>query len=476
MPLRRKRKLSVSSLKGKEQSKRNIRRKSYPYLADDDTFEDIISDKQPTRSASIRNSSCDTEVYRSESYQLLLPKARNSCKLNKIDELSSVNEQSGFEILSPVSIDINEFHNPVIKGNDSSNSGPRIENSSNVSLPLSPELSVVENMSISKDMLLLDDPDQPNLNETLGNESNSQEAVNKYMISDLDMSVPLMEQDCELRKTRKRVTSDVQLPKTDSESLVSEIDIVNLEEPSTSDSLDQKLRNMLLESAKKMSIHIQNDVQAKENMEVDPTASEQKKRAKKRCSTPRKKMDTLKSKIPTIGPVVEERIEFCSRGGRSSCPPTLNVADLYIDDVLDAISEPGNKKGKKKKDIIKVKILRPTNKNKAWGTKKQKSHGNSHISVCTDSGINDTESGVSLLGINGSVDLIHNHSETCVYANECIGDSVEFLNNTTNSIISLGSNTSCSREGTAPDLFCDDAREATSLNGKLDSCTLIVEQ
>lgn len=461
MPLRRKRKIngSSNSQKGKEQSLRKIRRKSYPYLADDDTIEDVASDKQANKAATVRNSSLDTEVYRSESYQLLLPKARTSSKLNKIDELGPLNEvDDHFGSLSPLTIGCNEFTNPLIKSSDSTNSGQRVENSSNVSLPLSPELSVVENISISKDMISLED--QPTLNETQANDSTSQETMNKYMISDVDVSVPLMGQDCELRKTRKKETSDVQMTKTTvSESLLSKICTVNMEEPPSSDSLDQKLRDMLLESAKKMSI---------QNMEIDATASEQKKRAKKRCSTPRKKKDTFKSKVPTIGPVVEEeRIEFCSRGGRSSCPPSLNVADL-IDDNIDTKAETNNNKGKKMKDIIKVKILRPRdNKNRTKEKKKaKKSHGDSRISVCTDSGINDTESGV-FLGINDdSVDLIHNHSETCIHANECIGDSIEFLDNTAKSVLWVSSNTSDSREGTTPDLFCNDAREATCLSGK----------
>lgn len=455
-----------------------MRRKSYPYLGDDDSNEAARPSSLPAK-LPYENSSINTEVYTSESYRLLLPQTKSVRQLHKIDENATDAEPTArFNTLSPITINIyNDFegNSEIIENKiDFPNmlNGRSAEgNSSSVSLPLSPELSIVEKLSISKEMLSSVE-DHPTINEMQGNDSSKQSTdFNKYLISDVDISVPLMEQDCELRQS---IRNNANKP-TVTESLLDQIGTVNIEQ-SSSDSLDQKLRDLLLESAKKMALQMHVDVvQDKDNaMNVETTVLKEKKtRANKRCSTPCKRKNLKKSKEPAIEPVVEEHVESCSKAGRKSCPPIINVTNIesemnIAENAQNISTETINSKGsRRKKDIIKVKILKPKEK-------KARRRSSSRNSVCTDSGINE-ESEMFLQECNDSLELIHNHSETCLHANECIGDSVEFVENS-KSVISLNSHSGilddkclCEmndrlEELISPELFCNNAQDATSLN------------
>ncbi|XP_049876769.1 uncharacterized protein LOC126374287 isoform X2 [Pectinophora gossypiella] len=471
---RRKRRVSIGYLSKKGQI-RKVKRRSSPYLADDDSNE---ANELHIRSGSMPNLSLNSEIYRSESYQLLLPKAKMFSQLDKIDESPIQNEgivnQHNFTNLSPLTININnEFYIPSEELRNDSMRQRSSENSSNVSFPLSPVLSIAGNMSVSKEMISSSLEDPPSLNEIHQNDVQPVTNLNKYLMSDVDVSVPLMEQDCQLQSRQKSKSGS----RTRKSTISEPIDPVNFKEQSSSESLDQKLRDLLLESAKKMTkSQTDNPISAENLMEVDPT-SEKKTRPKKRCSTPRKKQTALKKQSPNVAPVLEEHTESCSFGGRKSCPPIINI--LLCEDANPLTEEANaNKtnitekiKEKKKKDVIKVKILRPRDKS---GNRKG---NNSRLSVCTDSGINDTASVLSdeCRCCNESTELIHNHSDTCLHMDECVGDSVEFIETMEKSVISLNSNSipsevcfdnlnPSSEDYVTPELFSTDARDATSLS------------
>lgn len=298
-------------------------------------------------------------------------------------------------------------------------------NSSNISFPLSPELSIVENLSLVKDLISDSILDHRTCNETHASGPADANNYNKYFISDVDISVPLMAQNCALRENQ--VEKFGKSLKT--KSLVKNIHSVNMEEPSSSDSLDQKLQKLLIESEKKVKKRSKGQIECN-LMEIDPMTTEvQMKRAKKRSSTPCKRKNTKIKMSKVNAETLEEHTTSCSYGGKTVCIPTINIvaSDEQKDNsnfnIRDKKVAANETRARKKENVIKVKIQRP-----------KRAHSSSKISACTDSGINDTESGECYC-CNDSVNLIHNHSDTCLQTNECLGDTVEFIENITKSVI-----------------------------------------
>ncbi|XP_050352378.1 uncharacterized protein LOC126774809 [Nymphalis io] len=457
----------------------------HPYLTDDLTSDSNDSYQgPPLKSMVFQNSSLKSDVYKSESYQLLMNNVtfrnKTSSQLEKIDEASPISNELQYvsdQICKQVSdfkIDIEDKENFRHTNTDSS---------SNVTLPTSPVLSIVENISISKSLLnnsndfLLED----NVAKT---DHNEHVMLNELMETDGDISMPLMEQDCGVETTTQNGVEyhyNLNLPKTSvnhmSESFLNKINIVKITDPTLSESIHRQLRDLILESAKKHSkgdfnilMESCKDVEMKENVESKIT------KPKKRSSTPRKRQSMRKLKLTNTEPCIEEEhMETCSYTSRQSCPPVMQVYDDF--DTENEINHPvqifENRKGKKKKDIIKVKISKPKRK-KIVKEIVEKSIRNKQNSMHTDSGINDVESGVFLNTFNDSVDLIHNHSETCLNTNECLGDSVEIIKSATKSIISLDSDSNdCDANipqffGNLPDkmsyeLFSCDAQDVSVL-------------
>lgn len=459
-----------------------MRSNDHPYLADIDSCESNISNI-PDVQKTFPNSNHNSEVYRSESYQLLMPKTRPFRQLEKIDETrptkcevnteNCANPEATAKPIALLNVDV-DFKTDIPSCDTSApitGSGSLGGNSSNISFPLSPELSIVENLSLVKDLISDSIGDHPTLNEIHASGPTDAINYNKYLISDVDISVPLMAQNCELLKNQGEKYEKA----TVTESMVN-IRSVNMEEPLSSDSLDQKLQNLLIESAKKIKKH-SDEPTGYNLMDVDPTPKKvQTKRAKKRCSTPCKKKS---SKITTPdAETLEEHTTSCSYGGKTVRLPTINIvaSDEQIDNnnlnVSDKTVVTDKTRRRKKENIIRVKIQRP---------KRTRSSG--RISVCTDSGINDTESGVFLQECyccNDSVNLIHNHSDTCLQTNECLGDSVEFIENKTKSVILIHDSVSMDKQidlntGSTSDddlltsqMFNKDAQDDVSQsNGKL---------
>lgn len=477
---RKKKMLHQSSFKIKTRNslRRSSRRKSHPYVYCDACNDSSNSSHNgPVEIVVRQNSSPNTDVYKSESYQLLMPQHKNSrSQLDPIDETVPINSNTYF-VNNLESMSTEE----MIHNNFNSHSGrgfSDIGSSSNISLPMSPELSVVENISISKDILHSIDY-YPTINEMQSNDVNQVTGCSKYMISDVDVSVPLMEQDCGLEncsepENDKPVVNITEPKSVVTESLVSKIGTINIEEQVTAtDTLNQKLHDLLLESAKKIK-----DANKESMMDVDDTnvGTNKKAKSKKRCSTPRKRKVTKKSIAPTVEPVVEEHVESCSYSGRKSCPPlfqTIAADENIINQEIASLTIDDKKtkgKARKKKDIIRVKIQRPKSKKSDEKLKALAAHNASKISIYTDSGIN--ESGV-FLPIDDSVDLIHNHSETCLHANDCVGDSVEFIENS-KSVITLNDSTKSidnlwnsrsdydDAENISPEFFCNNAQDVNS--------------
>lgn len=404
-----------------------------------------------------------------------MPTTGSLMQFEKIDETklpqSEVNtenrrNEATIKPISLLNIDV-DFKTDIPSGDTSApitGTGSLGGNSSNISFPLSPELSIVENLSLVKDLISDSVGDHPTLNETHASGPADGNNYNKYVISDVDISVPLMAQNCELRynqvdKCEKATVTD---------SLVNSVNSVIMEEPLSFDSLDQKLQNLLIESAKKVKKHTKGQVEYN-LMEVDPTPTEvQMKRSKKRCSTPCKRKST-KIKV-TNTETLEEHTTSCSYGGKTMYLPAINIvaSEEQMDNnskVSDKLVPTSKTRGKKKENVIKVKIQRP-----------KRVHNSGRISICTDSGINDTESGVFLQEcycFNDSVNLIHNHSDTCLQTNECLGDSVEFVENITKSVILVHDSISINKQidlnshstsgdFLTPEMFDEDAQDDAS--------------
>lgn len=418
---KRKKKLSLVVKKGK-----HYRRKSFPSLSVDELSLDSSNSSYFVPIKSFSHPTLDSEIYKTDSYRILMGGRKLSItKLDVIEESSKTDDVG---------------HCNAVFSNDSLVIEIGTGSSSIVSLPLSPELSVVENLSISREML--QNISHPTINEHQANDSVVSNLYNQYLIADVDISVPLMQQDCELiDKPKQKTAKKVKKPKAPAKSpikvsdLLNKVSSANLSLNNTlSDTLDQRLCNLLLESAKKMTNT------SKENlMEVDePT--ETKKGGKKRCSTPRKRI-TKKAKA-TVGPVIDEHMESCAKAGRQSCPPlsTFVPLDENANNSADVQLKP-KKPARVKKDIIKVKIQRPIKAIEVTDDR-----NSSRASVYTDSGINESVSINGMFHGNDNVELIHNHSETCLQAHECIGNSIEFVEYSKSSVISIHSTESLQNE------------------------------
>lgn len=337
----------------------------------------------------------NSSAYKSESYKILMTKNR------PISVMEVINEDNTTTKVLP---NMKKHFDEITMRSNSDNS------SSMVSLPISPVLSIVDNISIPKDSLQV-------LEQSYNNRVNISECVSMKRfaslnsISDLITTRLSVNKDDEIRK----MSIDSRRP-TVSESFLDKVNRVNIREGSVSDTIGRRLGDLLLDSAKKMSTYI-----GIENMEVDASDSTLKmNKAKKRCSTPRKRKN-LNTKFNQITEVVNEHVETYSC---KSCQPTICVHECG-DNVMfeEDISRPeNNKKAKKKKDVIKVKILKPK--------KKCISKRISLIEpdlLYEDSGINNTKL-EHLNTSNDSVEFIHNHSDTCIHINECMeDDSVKFV-------------------------------------------------
>lgn len=492
---KRKKKIDTSSfvIKTRNSLRRSARRKNHPYL-----YHDAYNDSSNTSvDASIlvvsrENSSANTDAFRSESYQLLNPRAKVSTRnLEPIDETTPNNNETYF--VRHFETMCGDEKSAQISQNVTSPSCQMtndVGSSSSISLPMSPELSIVENMSISKE-LLHSVEDYPTINELQSNELKEGTVAmtsNYNMISDVDASVPLMNQECEFESCKTVVEMSIDPKGLVTESLLKSIDTFNINDQVTAtDTLNSKLHALLLESAKKTT-----EVSAPKEvsmMDVDVTNVEvqKKPRAKrKRCSTPQKRKGSKKSVTPTVDTVLEEEhVESFTRSGRKSCPPLLQISLCNENVVAEEINMANltianvKPKGRKKKDIIRVKIQRPKNKKGTEKIRAKSAQSASKISVCTDSGINDSASEIFLVA-NDSVDLIHNHSETCLHANECVGDSIEFVENSLKSVVTLGDsmesgnawNSLCEKNeehSTSPDLFCNNAQDVSLYNSKSET-------
>lgn len=459
------------------------KRKSYPIITGDFSSDSNSSFHIVVRPVN-ENSSLKSEAYKTDSYQLLFPQSRNLLRpLEKIDEdsplendIQSDASQNTLNILNTfkqtLNIDVNIDYGSSSNGN-----------SSNVSLPLSPELSIVENLSISKEMLNSIE-NHPTLNEIQANNLMDEETRNQYLISQVDVSMPLMQQQCNFRQSFPRdITAEQTIDHTKraviSDSFLNKINTVNIEDaPSLSESLDTRLKNLLLESARKMSVaSIElNDINNNGNADA-----QRKSKSGKRCSTPRKRKEAQKKKPKIADPVVEEEFtESCSYGGRKSCPPAIliNEENIFFKENIDVNTDIDTNvnekaKGRKKKNVIRVKILRPKSKSRKNAEHPTETRDTS-VQNIHDSGINETESNLSIQGFNDSVDLIHNHSETCLHANECMADSVEFIETTSRSIISLNNTESLSSDDRGfqkqiefrdcQEFFCQNAQDRGNVN------------
>ncbi|KOB76174.1 TM2 domain-containing protein almondex [Operophtera brumata] len=433
----RKKKLSLTVKKGNRVQRKSFRASLVisPDISQNSSNSSYFVPKKPKSQSTL-----DSAIYKTESYQILMENRKHSTK--KLDVIEETKNE-----------DLRHF-NALSKESNDSNIVIEVGSSSNVSLPLSPELSLVENITLSHEIIQNDY--QPTINETqAGTSSIGSNISNQYLITDVDISIPLMQQTCELLSTRKDEISSKKLAKKTKppkspikvSELLNKVTAVTSVNNTLSDSLDRKLRDLLLESAQKITAG------NKENhMDVDESVVEPKTREKKRCSTPLKKNVTKKTKV-VMGPVIDEHMESCSHGGRKSCPPAIDFIPVNenannSEDVQLKVYKP-NPKTRVKKDIIKVKIQRPKNKKRS-AEKVTTSVASTNPSVELRCSINETESlsGV-LLGTTDSesVELIHNHSETCLQAHECIGDSIEFVESSkSDSIISANSTASLESE------------------------------
>ncbi|XP_052743586.1 uncharacterized protein LOC112055705 [Bicyclus anynana] len=382
----------------------------------------------------------------SESYRMLMNKKplhiKNTSKLEKIREVDlaanlDTNEDVFNEITNSGNADLNNKENLDILQVDIDN-----ENSSNVSLPTSPVLSIVENISISKNLLSSMDLEEYAISDKPEDiDGDEQIMLNGLMTPNADVSMALMEQECGIEK----VCDDGQAYHYNlsnfkdpaiSDSLLKKINTINIDDPTASDSLSVKLRNLILESTKKKLRRVSIDTE-----NIKGKSAPKGAKSKKRSSTPRKKQ---RKQTITEPQIVVEHTETCSQRGRESCPPIIIVSEHKNNEMINApVTESSHhltakpSRRNKKKDTIKVKILKPKTKAKANSCEEI------HKADFTDSGINATVSEIKLSS-DDSVEYIHNHSDTCLNAHECMGDSVQIVDNTANSILSLDTNSAYS--------------------------------
>lgn len=476
IPLRKKRKSSITIPAYRTRSQTRKRNLSHPYLTDDDSNDSSNSFQGPVKTLTFQNSTLSSDMYKSDSYQLLMNnnnsvRNRNvSQKLDKIDEIVPISHET--ECTTEQNIEalfnLNEKDSSERKDTISQTN---TDSSSNVTMPTSPALSIVENISISKSML--NNTNDFVFDGDLNGNGTERITLNNFMTPTVDVSMPLMEQECDIdTKTHDGIEYHYSLcaPKTStiiSESFLNKINTVNIQDP-TSDSLNDKLKNLILESTKK---RLKNNYSIDENMGQDENINtdDKKSKSKKRSSTPRKRQSTRKLKLVQNEPCIEEEhMETCSQLSRKSCPPVLQIYEetnnnnetiATIENIIDKV------KNRKKKDIIKVKIDKPKRKRKEnkpdfQDTEEQPNQANKkqHQTQETnnnqiDSGINETQSSIFLQISEDSVDLIHNHSETCLNAHECMDASVKIIENSTKSIISIDSNSMPSNEDSNKDYF-----------------------
>lgn len=455
--------LTLPSYRSKTQTW--LRKRSHPYLTDDISSESSNSFKgPPQKSITFENSTLKSDVYKSESYQLLMNqnvtlRNKSSSRLERIEETDilsmdlNVNDQICEDIID-VKIEKD------LKEKDNLNS----DSSSVITLPTSPVLSIVENMSISKSMLSHSN-DFTLEEEMPRNEVNGQTILNELIKAGGDVSMPLMEQECDIVSSAQNGVEyhyNLNVPKTSvSESLVNNMNVVNIEDPTLSESIQSKLKDLVLDSGKKKNQSNSNSLMNKDKKYIqnEGKLGDKITKQKRRSSTPRKRQSSRKLKLVTNEACIEEEhMETCSQTSRKSCPPMIRVFEnLNLDAEMNnsiEISETNvNKsKGRKKKNIIKVKITKPKAKN-LNKEPVEKRIENVHMSNQTDSGINVAESSIFFNTFNNSVDLIHNHSETCLNANECLGDSVEVIQNSAQSILSIDSNSNKSQENVSQNFF-----------------------
>ncbi|XP_069361322.1 uncharacterized protein [Maniola hyperantus] len=438
------------------------------------------------KTMTFQNSTLTSEIYKSESYRLLMnhdsKPAKTTLNLGRILEASpasndfDVNMEASDEIAVNDDSDLNDKEKCLQINTD--------DNSSNLSLPTSPVLSIVENISISKSFLDSMDLDDY-LDDKQENENGEQTTLNHLMTPDVDADMPLMNQECGIEKNRQEGQAyhyNMSISKTDtaiSESLLNKINTVNIQDPSLSETLNVKLKDLILQSAKKIHNDKNNVNNGTKDAKVNDKPCPKKTNFKKLSSTPRKRQSKRKQTLTNTEPrIVEEHIESCSRAGRRSCPPVIQICEPDSDEIITPIETESESaqililkptKGRKKKDIIKVKITKP---------KLQTQNKKNNKTNFSDSGINDTETEIQFLqASDDSVDLIHNHSDTCLNAHECMRDSVVVLDDSADSNISLDSNTTSERPVTHhtvgnmsdnQELFSSDAQDGTDVVREYD--------
>ncbi|XP_045527258.1 uncharacterized protein LOC123715927 isoform X1 [Pieris brassicae] len=395
--LRKKRKTSIVSRRHSR-----YRKKSIPSITEDLSSESSLP-AAPMQTQTFTNSSLSSQIYRSDSYQLLMPKAKVASNyLEKIEEFS-MNSHELNELPS-----MNSFE---AEGNFNDK-----DQCCDLSLPTSPVLSIVENFSVNKSLSNLDENDE----------------IEPITLNNLmpvgDVSMPLMESNYEVKKK----SEDGQQfhynlrDRSASDSIVNTVHIGDVP-----NSISTKLKNLVIESAKKDAAKVKLVKVLKEQIITDkPKADNKKPKAKKRSSTPRKRQTrALKSSLSD--PCIEEHTETCSRAVNRSRTPIIKITDVDSEPPQNIQTKKVTKgRGKPKKEIIKVKLP------KAVGRRKSDIASKSTEDVGVS---NDTESGIFLQGLNDSVELIHNHSDTCCKAHECINDSLEIMEPSLKSIITIES-------------------------------------
>lgn len=431
------------------------RKKSIPSITEDISSESNVSTlTAPLKTQTFTNSSVSSHIYRSESYQLLMPKTKNTPNhLEKIEECLMNSNKSNLSATDEVENNCDKC--------------PFCESS----LPTSPVLSIVENISINKSVL-----------SSIDDENGIDEPTNKITLNSImpevvDASMPLMDSNYTLKKKNMDgITFHYNLhDRNVTDSTVNKASSIQIDD--MSNSISQKLEKLIIESAKKNATktYLSND------LEELPTAEKPtKSKAKKISSTPHKRQCLRKSKSSRTELCVEEHTESCSKAVDNSQIPVIIISPADPEIPPQDVQTPTKvttRRERVKKDIIKVKlpkIIRRRKSDTASKTFMDSSHS-------PNNGTNDAESGIFLQGNEESVDLIHNHSDTCCKAHECINDSsVEIIETSPPSFITLDlesvhkenneyeCSNACMSQSVALEMMGQDAQDGTDLNAGND--------
>lgn len=355
--------------------------------------------------STVQVSNLDSKIYRTESYELLMNNKPAIAGLNKDKETIIV------DTLSPASQTMSGSNCSRLDNDKSvSTLEVQVDNSTNPSCPTSPELSIVDNISINRHLMeFINSCDDINVNVSDNDDTSDHEELIDNGIRHMSIvaaNIDMMDQKFDIIETsealKQKKVLEESMPsviretpvrsqiitrnmrrrsnQTLSDSVLDKIETVNINEPTASESLNEQICNMVIDSAKKQK-------------STQGSSTRIRQKPNSRSSTPHRKKRPSESNTLGDVSVIDECMEYCTlRTKRNSCPPNIVSHDDESQKSSQSVTIAKSKGGgvKKKKDILKVKIVRPKHKNVEEQESRKKSNSNIVSNNNDDVNIPDT--------------------------------------------------------------------------------------